>query len=136
MRSTRSCANEARAPGTWKDSKGAGGCCSITSNSSCTCSITRPASTTCSSVCGATRERWSLVWNELTEGLAEALRAADLYTPERLKRLELAIPREAGHGDWTTNLALVLAKEVGSPPRKIAEAIASAFPVHAGPIGA
>jgi arginyl-tRNA synthetase len=77
-----------------------------------------------------------LVWNELTEGLAEALRAADLYTPERLKRLELAIPREAGHGDWTTNLALVLAKEVGRPPRALAEALASAFPKDGGPIGA
>jgi arginyl-tRNA synthetase len=77
-----------------------------------------------------------LVWNELTKGLAEALRAADLYTPERLKRLELAIPREAGHGDWTTNLALVLAKEVGRPPRALAEALASAFPKDGGPIGA
>ena len=75
-----------------------------------------------------------MVWNELTEGLAEALRAVGLFTPERLQRLELAIPRESSHGDWTTNLALVLAKEVGRPPRALAEALASAFPSH-GPIG-
>jgi arginyl-tRNA synthetase len=77
-----------------------------------------------------------LVWNELTEGLAEALRAVGLFTPERLERLELAIPRESGHGDWTTNLALVLAKEAKRPPRALAEALASAFPLHDGPIGA
>jgi arginyl-tRNA synthetase len=76
-----------------------------------------------------------LVWNELTEGLAEALRTAQLFTPERLARLELAIPREPSHGDWTTNLALVLAKEVKRPPRALAEALASAFP-KGGPIGA
>ena len=75
-----------------------------------------------------------MVWNELTEGLAEALRTVGLYTPERLRRLELAIPREAGHGDWTTNLALVLAKEVGRPPRALAEALAAAFPTNGGPI--
>jgi arginyl-tRNA synthetase len=75
-----------------------------------------------------------LVWKELTEGLAEALRALGLFTPERLQRLELAIPREAGHGDWTTNLALVLAKEVGRPPRALAEALAAAFPKNGGPI--
>jgi len=77
-----------------------------------------------------------LVWTELTEGLAEALRAVGLFTPERLQRLELAIPREPGHGDWTTNLALVLAKEVGRPPRALAEALAAAFPRDGGPIGA
>jgi arginyl-tRNA synthetase len=69
-----------------------------------------------------------LVWKELTEGLAEALRATGLYTPERVARLELAIPREAAHGDWTTNLALLIAREAGRPPRAVAEALAAAFP--------
>jgi len=69
-----------------------------------------------------------LVWNELTEGLATALRAIGLYTPERIARLELAIPRDPSHGDWTTNLALTLAKEAKRPPRAIAEALAAAFP--------
>jgi arginyl-tRNA synthetase len=69
-----------------------------------------------------------LVWTTLTEGLIEALRAADLYTPERAARIELAIPRDPSHGDWTTNLALGLAKEAKRPPRAIAESLAAAFP--------
>jgi arginyl-tRNA synthetase len=69
-----------------------------------------------------------LVWKELTEGLAAALRATGLYTPERLQRLELSVPRESAHGDWTTNLALLIAKELRRPPRAVAEALAAAFP--------
>jgi len=44
-------------------------------------------------------------------------------------KIELAIPRETSHGDWTTNLALTLAKPLRLPPRKIAEQLAAAFPV-------
>jgi arginyl-tRNA synthetase len=69
-----------------------------------------------------------LVWKELTEGLDAALRGTGLHTPERMARLELSIPRESAHGDWTTNLALLIAKEVGRPPRAVAEALAAAFP--------
>jgi arginyl-tRNA synthetase len=69
-----------------------------------------------------------LVWKELTEGLAAALRATDLYSAERMARLELSVPRESAHGDWTTNLALLIAKELGRPPRAVAEALAAAFP--------
>lgn len=73
-----------------------------------------------------------MVWKELTEGLAAALRATGLHTPERLARLELSIPRESAHGDWTTNLALLIAREVGRPPRAVAEALAAAFPRDPG----
>jgi arginyl-tRNA synthetase len=69
-----------------------------------------------------------LVWTTLTEGLAEALRAAGLHTAERVARIELAVPRDPTHGDWTTNLALGLAREVKRPPRGVAEALAAAFP--------
>jgi arginyl-tRNA synthetase len=77
-----------------------------------------------------------LVWNALTDGLSEALRAVGLFTPERMARLELAIPRDPSHGDWTTNLALLLAKEVGRPPRGVAESIAAAFPLAGTPFSA
>ncbi len=70
-----------------------------------------------------------MVWTALTEGFTEALRRADLLTADRIGRLELAIPREPAHGDWTTNLALLLAKDLRRPPRAIAEAIAAAFPL-------
>ncbi len=69
-----------------------------------------------------------MVWKTLTDGLAEALRQAGLYTPERIARLELAVPREPAHGDWTTNLALTLAREGKRPPRAVAEALTAAFP--------
>ncbi len=69
-----------------------------------------------------------MVWIELTEGLAAALRTVGLFTPERLARLELTVPRETAHGDWTTNLALLIGRELGRPPRALAEALAAAFP--------
>ena len=69
-----------------------------------------------------------MVWTTLAEGLAEALRAIGLHTPASLERIELAVPRDATHGDWTTNLALGLAREAKRSPRAIAEALAAAFP--------
>ncbi len=74
-----------------------------------------------------------MIWSELTAGLAEALRHEGLWTEERERRIELAVPRDASHGDWTTNLAMVLAKDAKRPPRQIAEALARAFPASGGP---
>src|SRR5258706_11944070 len=76
--------------------------------------------------------RWILVWKTLTDGLAEALRQIGLYTPERIAGLELAVPRESAHGDWTTNLALTLGREVKRSPRELAEALAAKFPHDPG----
>lgn len=72
-----------------------------------------------------------MVWTELTEGLKRAIAACGFEIPD--PKIELAIPREVTHGDWTTNLALTLAKPLGMPPRKVAEALAKAFPADAGP---
>ena len=69
-----------------------------------------------------------MVWTTLTDGLAAALRAIGLHTPERVARIELAVPRDATHGDWTTNVALLLARDAKRPPRAIAESLAAAFP--------
>ncbi len=69
-----------------------------------------------------------MIWATLTEGLAEALSAIGLHTPGNLARIELAVPRDPAHGDWTTNLALGLAREAKRPPRAIGEALAAAFP--------
>ena len=77
-----------------------------------------------------------MVWSELRSGLERALRAAGLDPGDRLERLELAIPRERGHGDWTTNLAMMLAKAVKQPPRAVAEAIARHFPLDGSPFAA
>lgn len=64
----------------------------------------------------------------MTEGLAAALQRVGLEEARHLERLELAIPRDPDHGDWTTNIALLLAREAGKPPRALAEALAAAFP--------
>ncbi len=69
-----------------------------------------------------------MVWNALTEGLSEALRQLGLWSEPRIARLELAIPRDPSHGDWTTNLALLLAKDAGMAPRALAERLVKAFP--------
>lgn len=69
-----------------------------------------------------------MVWTRLTEGLLAALRAAGLEGAADAGRIELAIPRDPAHGDWTTNLALTLAKPARRPPRALAEELARAFP--------
>jgi arginyl-tRNA synthetase len=74
---------------------------------------------------------WILVWTALTEGLRAALAETGLASTEALDRLELAIPRESSHGDWTTNLALTLAKSAKRPPRAVADALAAAFRLDA-----
>jgi arginyl-tRNA synthetase len=54
---------------------------------------------------------------------AELIRAArDLGAPEDVDPL-LERPRESSHGDWATNLAMVLAKPLKARPREIAERI-------------
>ena len=68
-----------------------------------------------------------MVWAKLTEGLGESLRRAGWLMDERLGRLELAVPRDPAHGDWTTNLALLLARELSMPPRAVAEKLAAGF---------
>jgi len=65
-----------------------------------------------------------LVWTTLTECLERAMRAAGWWSDERPARLELAVPRDPAHGDWTTNLALLLARELKRPPRAVAEELA------------
>jgi len=70
----------------------------------------------------------SLIWDILTEGLTEALKRCGAWDGAKPPRIELAIPRERAHGDWTTNLALLVAKERRMKPRELAQALAAAFP--------
>ena len=117
--------------GTSRAARAGAGCCSTTWTSSCTSSTRRRASTTCSNGCGATPGAWTLVWNELKAGLAAALEAAGLATPERLARVDLADPaRDASHGDWTTNFCMLIAKEAGRPPRGARRGDRAALPAR------
>jgi len=43
--------------------------------------------------------------------------------PASIPPPELSRPKQKEHGDWSTNLALILAPKIGRPPREVAEAI-------------
>jgi len=57
----------------------------------------------------------------LVESLEKARRAGALRTSEA--NIELEKPRQEGHGDWATNLAMTLARQEKKPPRQVAQII-------------
>ncbi len=61
----------------------------------------------------------------LREALTEALKANGWSVDEGVP---LEVPRQADHGDYASNVALVLAKKVGRPPREVAQALLAALP--------
>lgn len=67
----------------------------------------------------------------LRSALAELAAAASgvEVSPEQVV---LSAPRQAGHGDLATNVAMVLAKRAGKPPRELAQAIADGLPQALG----
>ena len=62
---------------------------------------------------------------KVEKGYNAAVEAGELLKAEAdIKELiKLEIPKEKAHGDFASNLAMLLAKELKMPPRKIAEAI-------------
>lgn len=54
---------------------------------------------------------------------AEKARAAGEFFYQELPDFVVEVPREKAHGDFATNLAMVLAREARKPPRQIAEAL-------------
>ena len=62
----------------------------------------------------------------LRDGLAAA--APGLGLDGDLPEPELLEPKQKGHGDFATNVALALAGRIGRPPREVAEAIVDAAP--------
>jgi len=56
----------------------------------------------------------------IQEALETLLREMGVADPQ----LRVERPRDPGHGDWATNVALTLAKELHRPPREIAQEIA------------
>ena len=60
----------------------------------------------------------------LTRAVERAAAAGDLPRPPRpLPEFEVETPRDPRHGDYAANLALVLARAVGRPPREVGAAI-------------
>src|SRR5262245_32129483 len=63
--------------------------------------------------------------DRLTDAVRVALAAAGLPGSSEVS---WEPPRQAGHGDYATNIALALAREAGLPPRQIAERIVKHLP--------
>jgi arginyl-tRNA synthetase len=60
----------------------------------------------------------------LARAVERAAAAGDLPSlPRPLPEFEVETPRDPRHGDYAANLALVLARAVGRPPREVGEAI-------------
>ena len=64
----------------------------------------------------------------LTERLTAAIERAGFTLPEGLNA-DVEAPREPGHGDWASAIALSLAKSARRPPREVANAIVAALEV-------
>jgi arginyl-tRNA synthetase len=66
----------------------------------------------------------------LKEIIADLLAAAATTVAPALDRPEVQVERcrDPRHGDYASNLALTLAKPLGQPPRKVAEALVAALP--------
>ena len=62
----------------------------------------------------------------LREGLAAA--APSLGLDDELPEPQLLDPKQKGHGDFATNVALALGPKIGRAPREVAQAIAEALP--------
>lgn len=60
----------------------------------------------------------------------DKLAIQDQLTFPRLLAISVERPRDQSHGDFSSNLALVLAKLVGMPPRALAERLIACIPPH------
>jgi arginyl-tRNA synthetase len=65
----------------------------------------------------------------LGQALADAVRKNGWPLPANTERVPLETPRDPRHGDLATNLALTLSKQVGEPPRAVAEKLIAALPL-------
>ncbi|MBI4590757.1 MAG: arginine--tRNA ligase [Candidatus Rokubacteria bacterium] len=65
------------------------------------------------------------VTDRLSDALKVALRGVGIEPPDDLL---WEVPREEAHGDYATNVAMVLAKSVRRQPRQVAELIRQHFP--------
>jgi arginyl-tRNA synthetase len=71
----------------------------------------------------------------LVDRLLAAIGKAGFQVPDGVA-VELEVPREAGRGDWASNVALALAKTARRPPREVAQALLDALDVEPGVLAA
>ncbi len=67
----------------------------------------------------------------LIEESIQAGVAAQLLPPVALPAVEVGLPKDAGHGDYATNIAMILASRLKMNPRRIAEIIVSKMQIQA-----
>jgi arginyl-tRNA synthetase len=72
-----------------------------------------------------------MIQNALRDALREALAASGLPEPEA--GIVLDVPKQRDHGDWSSPVALALARVVGRPPREIADQLQAALEAAAVP---
>ncbi len=68
----------------------------------------------------------------LAQALAATAPGAGWTLPDPLPPFKLEAPRDPAHGDFATNIAMLLAKPVGKPPRAVAEALLPAISAAPG----
>jgi len=64
----------------------------------------------------------------LLEGALDDLRQQGVLPAEIAPTIKVEPTRDKAHGDYATNLALMLAKPAGKKPRELAEALVAALP--------
>jgi arginyl-tRNA synthetase len=71
-----------------------------------------------------------MIEERLSALIREALSSAapELGLPDDLPAVELSTPKQKAHGDFSTNVALVVAPRVGRPPRDVATVIVRHLP--------
>ncbi|HEV2678127.1 MAG TPA: arginine--tRNA ligase [Aliidongia sp.] len=67
---------------------------------------------------------------EIVDALGKLAAAGRLPMGLDLAKLVVEPPRDAAHGDLSTNAAMVLTKQAGMPPRAVAELLAEALRAH------
>ncbi|HJV17464.1 MAG TPA: arginine--tRNA ligase, partial [Bacillales bacterium] len=68
-----------------------------------------------------------LVQSKLKEEIKAAVLKANLATEEQIPDVILEIPKEKAHGDYSTNMAMQLARVAKKAPRMIAEELIKSF---------
>lgn len=68
----------------------------------------------------------------MIEAALERCRASGLFPAGAGAAVAVEIPKDEGHGDYASNMAMLLAKAAKRPPRQVAEAIISSLPSSGG----
>lgn len=79
-------------------------------------------------------EMTKTVEERLGESLRRAIASAYPELGEEAPRPEVAVPREEGFGDYSSNIAMGLARLLKRPPRQVAETLAGALGAMSDPL--